>query len=356
MRHFSTAVLGSVCALLVHLAEPGVALAQQDAQKTAVAVSLYDEAMKDFNAGKYADACPKLERVTELVPKGIGARFDLGSCYEAQGKLASAFGAFLTAESLAKAEGDKRAADAGARAAALRPKLASLKIDVPAEVKSAPGFTLTRNGVPLTVAEFGLALSVDKGEQVIVVTATGRAPWEKKLSVADGEKPVVTVELGVAGAAPGPGEQTDPPPGDEPLPDPDPKPGTASEGTFMTPLRIAGLIGGIVGVVGVGAGIGVGMAAKGLYDDSNGAEGGCSAETNICSKQAGIDLREDAQGLGTVATGLVIAGAVLGAAGIVVFAVAPSDEGSAASSSDAAFLQDPTFQVGPGSVSFSANF
>lgn len=368
MRSLSKALCGSVAAVFVltagwHLADPSVALAQ-DAQKTAMAQSLYEEAMKDFSAGKYGDACPKLERVVELVPQGLGARIDLGGCYEASGRLASAFGAFLTAESMGKAAGDKRAADAGARASALRDRLASLKVEVPADVKAAPGFSIKRDGVALTEAEFGLALSIDKGEHVILVTATGRAPWEKKITVADGEKPVVTVELGAAEGGTGPADPKGDPngdpkgPGDGQVgPNPEPKKPDTTESTFMTPLRITGLVGGIVGVATVGIGVGLGMAAKSDYDASNEAEGGCNPDTNQCSKQAGVDLRDSAVTLGTAATGLVVAGAVLGAAGIVLFAVAPSDDapsdGAAATSTG---LVDPRLVIGPGFVSLRAEF
>lgn len=324
----------------------------QDAQKTAMAQSLYDEAMKDYKAAKYDEACPKLERVVTLVPQGIGAKIDLASCYEAQGKLASAFGAFLTAESAARSQGDARATQASERASALKPKLASITIEVPAEVKSAGQLSIKRDGIAFDAAEYGLPLFVDKGEHVVIVTAAGRAPWEKRLTISDGEKAVVKVGLGAAGVE-WPGLN------DEDFATPNPKvgkgeaaPAQKGEGTFMTPLRIVGLVGGVVGLVGVGAGIGVGVHAKSLFDESN-EGGGCDAETNRCS-QAGLDLRDDAVSFGTISTAVTIAGAVIGAAGIVLFAVAPSEE--APSSSPTVGLSDLSVRVAPGFVTFSGSF
>jgi hypothetical protein len=326
----------------------------QDAQKTAMAQSLYDEAMKDYKAAKYDEACPKLERVVTLVPQGIGAKIDLASCYEAQGKLASAFGAFLTAESAARSQGDARATQASERASALKPKLASITIEVPAEVKSAGQLSIKRDGVAFDAVEYGLPLFVDKGEHVVIVTAAGRAPWEKRLTISDGEKAVLKVELGAET-----GSSTPPPPDDKPPPDTgkvEPPPasgGPKGEATFMTPLRIVGLIGGVVGVVGVGAGIGIGVHAKGLFDDSN-EGGGCDAQTNRCT-QAGLDLRDDALSFGTISTGVTIASAVIGAAGIVLFAVAPSEEASAEPSPKAA-VSDLSVAVAPGFVTLSGSF
>jgi hypothetical protein len=341
--------VGVLLAALVSLS-PSMAIAQ-DAQKTAMAQSLYDEAMKDYKAAKYDEACPKLERVVSLVPQGIGAKIDLASCYEAQGKLASAFGAFLTAESAARSQGDARATQASERATALKPKLASLTIEVPPEVKSAGQLSIRRDGIAFEAADYGLPLFVDKGEHVVIVTATGRAPWEKRLTVADGEKAVLKVELGAESSAPPPDDK--PPPdggktgGGEP-----PPPAPKGEGTFMTPLRIVGLVGGVVGLVGVGAGIGIGVHAKGLFDESN-EGGGCDAETNRCT-QAGLDLRDDAVSFGTISTGVTIASAVIGAAGIVLFAVAPSEE--AAPPGPTVGLSDVSVRVAPGFVTLSGSF
>jgi hypothetical protein len=353
-RGAGTGVFAAAVAGALFVLSPALALGQ-DAQKTAMAQSLYDEAMKDFKAAKYDEACPKLERVVTLVPQGIGAKVDLGACYEAAGKLASAFGAFLTAESAARAQGDARAAQASERAAALKPKLASLTIEVPAEVKAAGQLSIKRDGVAFDAAEFGLPLFVDKGEHVVIVTAAGRAPWEKRLTVNDGDKAVLKVELGAEGGS-------TPPPDDKPPPDPgagktgtggQPPAAAKGESAFMTPLRVVGLVGGALGLIGVGAGIGIGVHAKGLYDDSNDG-GGCDAETNRCT-QAGLDLRDDAVSFGTISTGVTIASAVIGAAGIVLFAVAPSEEAEA-SPSPTAGVSDLSMRVAPGFVTLSGSF
>ena len=342
MRLLSALVLSAA------LGSPATLFAQ-DARDTAVAQTLYDEAMKDYQNGKFTDACPKLERVVAKVPTGIGAKVDLAACYEAAGRLASAYGAFITAEGAARAQGDTtRASAAAEKAAALKPRLATLWVEVPAEVKAAPGFVLKRDGVVISDEEVGLALSIDKGEHVISVSATNRATWEKKLTINDGDKAKLQVELGAeqpAGTDPEPQKPVDPG-----------NPGAgkqATESNFMSPLRIVGLTAGIVGVVGVGAGIGIGMHANGLYSQSNEPEGGCNADTNQCTKQEGVDLRADAVSFATISTGLTIASAVVGAAGIVLFAVAPSEEVSASEKTGVTDLQ---VAVAPGFVSLGGRF
>jgi hypothetical protein len=342
MRLLSALVLSAA------LGSPATLFAQ-DARDTAVAQTLYDEAMKDYQNGKFTDACPKLERVVAKVPTGIGAKVDLAACYEAAGRLASAYGAFITAEGAARAQGDTtRASAAAEKAAALKPRLATLSVEVPAEVKAAPGFVLKRDGVVISDEEVGLALSIDKGEHVISVSATNRATWEKKLTINDGDKAKLQVELGAeqpAGTDPEPQKPVDPG-----------NPGAgkqATESNFMSPLRIVGLTAGIVGVVGVGAGIGIGMHANGLYSQSNEPEGGCNADTNQCTKQEGVDLRADAVSFATISTGLTIASAVVGAAGIVLFAVAPSEEVSASEKTGVTDLQ---VAVAPGFVSLGGRF
>ena len=93
--------------------------------------------------------------------------------------------------------------------------------------------------------------------------------------------------------------------------------------------------------MGAAIGIGLGVKAKGLYDDSNETDG-CDPVSNACPTSEGVDKRSDAVLFGNVSTGLVIAGGVLAAGGIVMFAVAPSE--------------DVKVGIAPGYVSVTAAF
>ena len=84
-----------------------------------------------MSAGKYDDACPKLEESQRLAP-AIGTKFNLADCYEHTGRLASAWAAFLSVAASAKnANQGAREKAARDRAAALEPKLSRLAVVVP---------------------------------------------------------------------------------------------------------------------------------------------------------------------------------------------------------------------------------
>lgn len=320
------------------LSVPTAAWAQSDPQKAALAQTLFDEAAKDMEAKNFIDACPKLERVVALIPEGVGAKLELAKCYEGAGLLASAFGAYVGTEGAAiRANQPDRAQIARDRMDAIKSKIATLTLEVSSDIASTPGFSLKRDGIDVTATEYGLPLKLDKGEHVVIATATGRAPFEKRVVINDGDKQTLEIELGAASA---PGEV---PPKDKDVVAPRTEPPTTGGGetTFFTPLRIAGLAVGIAGVASAGAGIGIGMHAKSLYDDSN-ETGGCNADTNACASQSGLDLRDDAVMFGNVSTGLVIAGGVLAAGGIVMFVVAPSEQ--------------TTVGVGPGHLNLTTAF
>src|SRR5262245_51446248 len=106
---------------------PHAARAQTDTERTAAATSLYEEALKDLDAKRYDAACQKLEAVVKLAPEGLGGKLTLGSCYEAQGKLASAWSQYTMVETMATQAGQAdRAKRAAQKAAELKPRLAML--------------------------------------------------------------------------------------------------------------------------------------------------------------------------------------------------------------------------------------
>jgi thioredoxin-like negative regulator of GroEL len=85
----------------------------------AAAQALYDKAVEQMAAKSFAEACPKLEEVTRLMPEGLGAKLTLAECYEGQGKLASAWLQYALVEAAAgRADQGERQRLAGERAAA----------------------------------------------------------------------------------------------------------------------------------------------------------------------------------------------------------------------------------------------
>ncbi|WP_437726692.1 hypothetical protein [Sorangium sp. So ce861] len=306
------------------LTAAGPAWSQEiDRQAAVAAQALYDQATAEMDAGNFASACGKLEEVTRLVPDGLGAKMTLAQCYEAWGKLASAWAEFLRVEALAAKAGQaERATRAGEKAAELRPRLATLTIDVPEEVRGYPGLAITRAGVPLGQAQWGASVPVDKGEHEIVATAPGRKPWRAAAVVkADGEAVSVAIPaLGrdapaVAPATPRAASDaaaTSRPPAARDVP---PARGGAQ--------RIAGLALGGAGAVGIGVGVIFGIRAMVKLDESN-ADGHCQGR--VCD-DVGYKPRKQAETAGDVSTVLLLAGGAALVGGIALFLTAPDPAG-----------------------------
>src|SRR5260221_13333276 len=94
----------------------------------AAAQGLFDEARTLMSAGRYKEACPKLEESQRLDP-AVGTQYQLGSCYEHGGRSASAGGLFLEVAFAAKTSGQAAKEQAAAeRGAARDPKLCRVRV------------------------------------------------------------------------------------------------------------------------------------------------------------------------------------------------------------------------------------
>src|SRR5262245_11475086 len=125
------------------LLSAGVARAQEDDPATrARAQALFDQALAEMTRKSFASACPKLEEVVRLQPRGPGARIQLGKCYEGLGRLASAWAMYTKAEAVAvEVHNDARHKEAQEHAQKVRPRLATLTIVVPDVVRATPGIS-----------------------------------------------------------------------------------------------------------------------------------------------------------------------------------------------------------------------
>ncbi|WP_437683566.1 hypothetical protein [Sorangium sp. So ce131] len=296
-------------ALAAALIAPGPAQAQEvDRHAALTAQALYDQATAEMDAGSFASACGKLEEVARLVPDGLGAKLTLGQCYEAWGKLASAWAQYTIVEALAAKAGQaERSARAGAWAAALKPRLATLTVDVPEVVRGYRGLEIRRDGVPLGQPQWGASLPVDTGEHEIVATARNRKPWKRSAVVtADGEAVSVAI----------------------PALEPDGRdapaiaPGGSRSATGGA-QRTAGLVVGGAGLIAAGIGVFFGVRAVIKLNESN-AAGHCH-DGNVCD-DVGYEAREQAVVAGDVSTVLLLAGGAALAGGVALFLTAPKPE------------------------------
>ena len=157
--------------------------AAQPADSEERARTLYEEGTRLLDAGATAEACPKLEEAVRLVPDASGAHLALGVCLERAGRLATALHHLERAEALADpvALGERRERAAQA-AAALRPRVARIRVVVEQGTSSSAVVTIDGRVVPR-----GEAVAVDAGRHEVVLSDMGgRALARHSLQVVDG--------------------------------------------------------------------------------------------------------------------------------------------------------------------------
>ncbi len=305
------------------------------ADDSAAAQSLFDQAKKEMAAHDYADACPKLEESLRL-QEAIGTMLNLADCYERAGKLASAWSKYLEVSSKARAAGQTARARIGReRAAALAPKLSSLIVDVPGATHP-DGLEVRRDGTVVGSAEWCVAIPADAGTHTIEASAPGRKPWSQTVVVADG---ATTARVTVADLTPLPVKQEELPTASAPVEPSSPLPvDVPSESAHASGLKVAAVVVGGLGVVGVGLGTAFGLISRGDHDDAANA----CPPPGPCANASGADLWRNAYHFGNASTVAFVIGGVGLAAGTVMWVVAVKTTKHKDASAE--------LVVGPGSV------
>lgn len=309
-------VLSCVASAIV--ASPAIASAQQGS--VAVAEALFREGKALLEKKDYAHACPKLAESHRQDP-ATGTLLALALCYEADGKFASAWSAYVDVAARAKREGraDREQA-ANNHASALEPTLSKLTVNVSADVARLPGLSVTRDDTSVGSALFGTAVPADGGVHVIVATAPGKKRREWKLQLAPkGDAKSVTIddledEETTAEPSPAPSATAAPiapPPTDDAQPPPAP---------LARTWQTFGLIVGGLGVAGVITSGAFGFVARKKNNDSM---EGC--QQNLCDR-GGLDNREAARRWGNAATVTFIASAAFVGSGVVLYIVGSESE------------------------------
>ena len=235
------------------------------------AEALFEEGRKLVAEGKIDEACPKFADSQRLNPSP-GTLLNLASCYEKSGRTATAWATYREAASTASATNRQDLlATAQRHADALFPTLSKLTVTA----SSPPdGFVVMLDGVQVGRAEWGVALPADPGNHTIEASAPHFKTWSTKVTV-PASSGAMTVTLPALEPMPEvPPAAVAPPPGPPPPPSPSeapPESGAASSdhgSTYWNGQRIAGVVVGGVGVVGVGLGVVFAASAKSQYDDS----------------------------------------------------------------------------------------
>jgi hypothetical protein len=192
-----------------------------------------------------------------------------------------------------------------------------------------------RDGVALQEAELGSPIPVDPGEHVIEAVAPGKRAWTSKVQVT-GDAAKVSIEIPKLQAT-GSAEPTTAPvittAGGNTAP-------AATKPAAGSAQRVAGLVIGGVGVVGVGLGTIFGLQASSKWSDAKAA---CTDYPFDCGVGA-RDRQSNARSAATVSTVGFIAGGALLATGLVLYFTAPKQRESVA------------LGIGPGSAFVQGSF
>lgn len=276
-----------------------------------MAQSLFDHAKELMTQGRLAEACPKLEESQRLDPKS-GTLINLAACYEQAGRLASAWTKYLEAATAAKVAGNpEREAVARDRARALAPRVSKLVLVVAPGLKGLAGLQITRDGVIVGEPGWGVALPSDSGEHHVVAKAPGHEPFEAKVTVEGEGKTATVVVPELVALPPAPGT-----PGTRDARGTEPTRSTARRG--LGGARIAALIAGSVGVVGVGVGTAFGLASKAKHDE---AEQYCTGAA--CTDPRGVTAGDAAQTNGNISTAFMVVGGIGLASAVTLWLTAP---------------------------------
>lgn len=297
------------CAAIVSisLALSAPALAADPPADPAGAELLFDEGRKLMDAGKLPEACAKFEASNRLDP-AVGTLLNLGDCNERRNRVASAWGNYRAAQSLALTRNDPtRAEFAKKKAEAIAGKISTLTINIE---KPEPGLKVTRDGAPVDDAVLGTALPTDPGPHTIEATAPGKKPITLTVTIPEGAPSAKVIKVDALVDAGG----TTPPP--QPPPKEDQPPSGFGTG------QILGLAGVGAGVVAIGIGTYLGLHAKSMWKST--IPDHCTAD-GTCD-DAGLATNEDARSAGNIATVLFVSGIVVAAIGVGCFLFWPKPQ------------------------------
>lgn len=312
------------------VAVPMQASAQPSGEQ--VAEKLFNDAIALVTAGKYAEACPKLEESQRLDP-ALGTQFNLADCYEHTGRKGSARRLFIEVADAAKAAGKaEREKSSRERAAALEAVAPRLTITVPPPV-AALRIEVVIDGAPFPQAKWNRAQPFDAGTHTVVTSAPGKKPFEAKIALQDGKSSEVTIPELVS----------------EPVALSEPRGAAAPDETAATAgngQRRSALIVGAVGVLGLAVGTGAGIFSIVKHGQAK----ALCANYDACPDADGRSKWNAATDAGTVSTIAFVAGGVTVTAAIILYLSAPKNV--TATSAATGFWLTPS--VGPGAAGIVA--
>jgi hypothetical protein len=175
------------------------AAAQPAPAKEGAARSLFDEGRKLFADGHVGEACEKFA-ASYTIEKKTSTLFNLATCHERDGKIATAWLEFSEARTRAEQESQpERAKLAGERATVLAPQVPHLRLVF---TERAPGLVVRLDGAPVPSAALDAQIPVDPGAHTIEFSAEARRSRRQEVAVAPAKTVAVEVPVLERGETP----------------------------------------------------------------------------------------------------------------------------------------------------------
>jgi tetratricopeptide (TPR) repeat protein len=286
-------------------------------EPSTAALADFEDGRRLEQAGDYAAAIARFQESERLAPS-VGTELNLGSCFEQEGRFASAARMYQQGADRAEASGEtKRATGAKKRAAAIAERASSLQIEVE---DPASDLELFLDDERVDPKMWSTPQPIDGGPHRVRCVAPGRAPWSAEVTIGpERDRARVAVSrLESLAVEPEPIPVAKPeagPVGGSPPPVP-----VQGAAAFPAPnwsvSRIVGAATASVGVVGIAIGAYSGLEAISQWNRRQAA-----CPKNVCN-EAGDAYGQDAKTSAAVATVGFIAGGVALAAGVALFVLA----------------------------------
>lgn len=287
-----------------------------NAERTAAAKTLFDQAQSLMEQKKFPEACSKFQASNQQVAR-VGTLLNLGDCYEKNGQNASAWATYNDALNLGRRQGRPEYEEfAKKKVAELEPSLYRLTLTVPPEA-AVEGMVIKRDKNALDAGAWGVPIPIDPGVHTIEISAPKKKPQTMTVEV-DAEHKNATLSIPKLEDAPIEARQVET------------KYVTVAESNFWNVQRTVGVI---VGGVGIGALVG-GAATGGVaWSTWSSAKTACGSPQNVDDKQcvpgsSAPDKSALALTLATTSTVLFVVGGAATAVGAVLFATGASKQES----------------------------
>ena len=174
----------ALAAIVLTIATPALANDLAGARK------LFEEGIKREESNDWAGALEKFRAVAAIRSNHI-VRFHIALCLEKTGKLVDALSEFSMAKVLAEKEGGT---DAELTIANSTKHLTALRARIPAVVVKRPAANAAALTIDGAAALFDTAVPLDPGEHVIAIRAEAHRPFEKKVTLVEGEREPIAVD------------------------------------------------------------------------------------------------------------------------------------------------------------------